>query len=277
MSDETVQLTVDGQPVQARLGETLLAVCRRAGKDIPTLCHHEALEHYAACRVCLVEVTADGKIHMVPSCQYPVAAGLAVRTDCLAVQSARRIVLELLLARCPASEVVRRLAERFGVTETPYPSDDPDSKCILCGLCVRVCEQVLRIGAVGFASRGIDRRVGSPFEESSDVCIGCGACVAVCPTGHAETADEGPLRRMTTWKTDLELARCESCRRQFAPARQLEHIRPKLPEHVTLAALCPACRRAQSAARLGQTTVVAEALITARQSIGNDAEHIVRR
>ncbi len=272
MADETFQLTVDGQTVEARPGETLLVVCRRAGKDIPTLCHHEALAPYAACRVCLVEVSGDGKSGLVPSCQYPAAAGLVVETDSPAVQRARRLVLELLLARSPASEVVRNLAARYGVTETPYPTDDPDSKCIVCGLCVRVCEEVLHLAAIGFASRGVDRQVGAPFDEASDVCIGCGACVAVCPTGHVSSIDEGPLRRMRTWKTDLDLATCQSCGRPFAPARQLEHIRPKLPEHVPLESLCPACRRAQAANRVSQTAEVAEALISGNPRIGPRAE-----
>ena len=277
MADETFQITVDGQPVDARRGETVLTVCRRAGKDIPTLCHHEALEPYAACRVCLVEVAGDGRSGLVPSCQYPVTAGLAVQTDSPAVQRARRTVLELLLARCPGSDVVRDLAARFGVTETPYPTDDPNETCIVCGLCVRVCEEVLRVAAVGFASRGVDRRVGSPFQEPSDVCIGCGACVAVCPTGHVRTSDDGPLRRMSTWNTDLEMAPCESCGRPFAPVKQLDHVRPKLPEHVPLENLCPPCRRAQVATKVSQSASAAEALMTGNPRIDTDAERIVRR
>jgi bidirectional [NiFe] hydrogenase diaphorase subunit len=272
MADETFQISVDGQTVQAQPGETVLTICRRAGKDIPTLCHHPALEPYAACRVCLVEVTGNGKTGLVPSCQYPVSAGLVVQTDSPAVQQARRLVLELLLARCPASEVIRDLAARYGVTETPYPTDDPDETCIVCGLCVRVCEEVLRIAAVGFSSRGVDRRVGAPFDEASEVCIGCGACVAVCPTGHIRSIDEGPLRRMSTWKTDLDLACCEGCGRRFAPVRQLDHIRPLLPQHVPLEKLCPACRRAQTVARLSQTAAVAEALILGDKRTGPGAD-----
>jgi len=257
MSEATFQITVDGEKADARTGETLLTVCRRMGKNIPTLCHHEALEPYAACRVCLVAVKRGNGVALVPSCQYPVSAGLEVETDSEEVRRARKVVLQLLLARCPGSDVVRDLAARFGVTETPYPSDDPDQTCILCGLCVRVCEEVLGLSAVGFASRGIDRQVGTPFEEATDVCIGCGACVAVCPTGHIRTLDDGPLRRMETWNTTLELAACERCGRQMVTVKQLDHVRGKLPEQIPLERICPACRRSKTAERLSEIPTVA--------------------
>jgi len=263
MADETVRITVDGQAAEGRVGETILAVCRRMGKDIPTLCHHEALEPYAACRVCLVEVAAGGRSSLVPSCQYPITEGLTVLTDSDAVRQTRRLVLELLLARCPGSEVVRDLAAKYGVTETPYLIDDPNQTCIMCGLCVRVCEEVLRVAAIGFASRGVDRRVGAPFEEASEVCIGCGACVAVCPTGHVRSIDDGPLRRMQTWKTDIDLATCQTCGRRFGPVRQLDRIRAALPPHVPLETICPACRRSQIAAKLSEQATSGDAVVYA--------------
>ena len=155
MTDETFQLAIDGQTVEARPGETVLAVCRRAGKDIPTLCHHEALEPYAACRVCLVEVDwrRARAAWCRPASTRP-STGLVVQTDSPAVRQARRLVLELLLARCPASDVVRDLAARYGVTETPYPTDDPEREVhrlrpVRAGL-----RGGPRIAAIGFASRG---------------------------------------------------------------------------------------------------------------------------
>ncbi|MCK4276315.1 MAG: (2Fe-2S)-binding protein [Phycisphaerae bacterium] len=249
---DSINITVDGELAEAQVGETVLTVCRRMGKDIPTLCHHEGVEPYAACRVCLVEVTAGARQELVPSCQYPVSDGLVIQTDSQAVRDARRVVLELLLARCPKSDVVVDLARRYGVTETPYPTDDPDETCILCGLCVRVCEDVLGVGAIGFADRGIDREVGVPFDEASEVCIGCGACVAVCPTGHVCSIDDGLVRRMETWKTELELEECEVCGRPFATVKQLDHIRGLLPEHVPLNRICPVCRRSQAVQRLSE-------------------------
>jgi predicted molibdopterin-dependent oxidoreductase YjgC len=248
--NETINLTVDGQPATAQASETLLAVCRRIGKDIPTLCHHESLEPYAACRVCLVEVRAGARISLVPSCQYPCAAGLEVLTDSEMVRTGRKLVLELLLARCPGSDVIKRLAARYGVTSTPFPTEDPKQTCILCGLCVRACEEELKIGALGFAQRGIDRLVGTPFDEASKVCVGCLACVNVCPTGHVKTSDVGAVRRMETWKTDLPLEACERCGRHFATDRHLQYLRAKLPEHIPVPTICPACQRSATVERM---------------------------
>jgi bidirectional [NiFe] hydrogenase diaphorase subunit len=250
MADNEIQITVDGEPVAASREETLLSICRRIGKDIPTLCHHDALSPYAACRVCLVEVSGGSQEGLVPSCQYPASDGLIVKTDSKTVRDARRVVLELLLARCPTNDQVRDLAKRYGVEGTPYPSDDPEQSCILCGLCVRACEELVGAAAIGFTLRGIDRQVGTPFDESSEACIGCQACASVCPTGHVLTMDRGNIRRMVTWKTDLEMAECEVCGKPFAPIKQLDYVREKLPEHVPLIRLCPSCLRSRTVDRL---------------------------
>lgn len=257
MTEETFHITIDGEAAETRKGETLLEVCRRMGKDIPTLCHHAAMEPYAACRVCLVAVVDARGTAMVPSCQYPVSEGLVVETDSADVKQARQVVLELLLARCPRSDVIRELAAKYGVTETPYVSDDPDQTCILCGLCVRACEEVLGIAAIGFSDRGIERKVGTPFEEASEVCIGCGACVTVCPTGHILTVDEDITRKMETWNTELELAACEDCGRRILTVKQLDHVRGKLAEQLPMDRLCPACRRSRTAERMSRIPTVA--------------------
>ena len=125
MSDETFHITIDGEAAETRTGETLLTVCRLAGKDIPTLCHHAAIEPYAACRVCLVAVVGARGTAMVPSCQYPVTDGLVIETDSDDVKSARKIVLELLLARCPNSDVIRELAAILRVANALDRSHSP--------------------------------------------------------------------------------------------------------------------------------------------------------
>ncbi len=254
MTEEAVNITVDGQVVEGRSGETLLEICRRMGKDIPTLCHHETLTPYASCRVCLVEVTAGAPPGLVPSCQYPITDGLVVETDSQNVRDGRRVVLELLLARCPASEKVRELCERYGVDSTPYPIDDPEQTCILCGLCVRACEELVGAAAIGFAQRGVDRTVQTPFDESSESCIGCQACVSVCPTGHILTVDRGNIREMVTWKTDLELVECEVCGKPFAPIKELDFVRNKFPEQLRPSNICPSCRRSQTVERITQVS-----------------------
>ena len=178
---ELIELTIDGQKVQIERDKTVLDAARKLNIYIPTLCHHEALEPYGACRLCLVEVTQGNRTRIVTSCNYPVSDGLEVRTNTQKVVKLRRGIAELLLARCPNSEQVRAMAKKLGVATTPFKKSD--ESCILCGLCVRVCRDVMGIGAIGFVNRGSKREISTPFKEMSDVCVSCGACAFVCPTG----------------------------------------------------------------------------------------------
>jgi predicted molibdopterin-dependent oxidoreductase YjgC len=263
MSEGPVKITVDGVSVSARRDETVLDVCRRLGKDIPTLCHHKALKPYGACRVCLVELASGGARALVPSCQYPVLEGLAVETHSTAVAEGRQVVLELLLARCPGSERIREMAARYGVKSTPYPTDDPKETCILCGLCVRACEEAIRASAVGFAGRGVERLVSVPFNLPSEVCIGCEACLNVCPTGHVVKRLEAAKLVMETWKTELPRARCARCGDPYLPERQIEFLKARIEKDPAVGARhavpaevawCPACRRRATGERFRTAT-----------------------
>jgi heterodisulfide reductase subunit A len=174
-----VRLTIDGIDVDVEEGSTVLPAAERAGIRIPTLCHHRSLAPYGACRVCLVEIETPGGAKIEASCVYPAQQGLVVRTDTERVLRTRRIMLELLLARSPEALAVRRLAEELGVEETRFAKRNED--CILCGLCVRVCQERMGVGAVNFVNRGATRRITTPYDRHSPICIACGACQVVCP------------------------------------------------------------------------------------------------
>jgi heterodisulfide reductase subunit A len=179
-------LIIDGQEVQAEGGQTVLEVARQAGVEIPTLCYHPLLEPYGACRLCAVEVIRHGRSRVETSCTYPAWDGLEIRTNSPPVREARKVVLGLLLSRCPNVPVIQDLAREYGITEPPFPTDDPDEKCILCGLCARTCQELVKADVLNFSQRGIERCVGPPFLEKTRQCIGCGACTIVCPTGAIE-------------------------------------------------------------------------------------------
>ncbi len=179
-------LIIDGQKVQAEEGQTILEVARQAGIEIPALCYHPLLEPYGACRLCVVEVIRRGWSRIETSCTYPAWDGLEVKTRSPAIIEARKVVLGLLLSRCPNVPVIQDLAREYGVTEPPFPVDDPDEKCILCGLCVRTCHELVKADVLNFSQSGVERRVGPPFLEKTRQCIGCGACTIMCPTGAIE-------------------------------------------------------------------------------------------
>ncbi|HUT13368.1 MAG TPA: 2Fe-2S iron-sulfur cluster-binding protein [Thermoguttaceae bacterium] len=187
-----ISLRIDGRTVEVEPETTVLDAARSAGIAIATLCDHQSLGAYGACRLCTVEITDGPKTTLQASCCYPVKEGLVVRTDAPAVVEGRTLLLQLLLARCPDVPAVRELAEEWGVRDTPFTRKNED--CVLCGLCVRACEQVVGAEAIGFSGRGTSRQVGTPFNFTSDACLACGACTYVCPTGRMQMEAETVAR-----------------------------------------------------------------------------------
>jgi len=187
-----VQLTIDGKSVQIEEGKTILDAARKLGIKIPTLCYHPEVTSYGACRLCQVEVTQKGKTRLVVSCLYPVAEGLTVQTHTEKVERNRRMLIELLLARSPEAKVLQEMAKDYKIGKPRFRLKA--EKCILCGLCVRVCSEILGANAIGFASRGTSKKIEVPFRETPEDCLGCGACSYVCPTGAIQMEVEARKR-----------------------------------------------------------------------------------
>jgi heterodisulfide reductase subunit A len=187
MSDQ-VRAIINGREAMVESDTTILEAATELGLEIPTLCHHPALEPYGACRLCTVEVIDRGWSRLVTSCNYPIRREIEVRTDSEPVIRGRRMIIELLWSRCPEARVFQELGARYGI-EKPRFEMGTDELCYLCGLCVRMCDEVVGAQAISFVGRGVDREVGTPFFKMSEACIACGACEFICPTGAIKVAD----------------------------------------------------------------------------------------
>jgi predicted molibdopterin-dependent oxidoreductase YjgC len=242
-----VEFTIDGKTVQAEQGESLLKVALAHGIDIPHLCYHPAVEPYGACRMCLVEVTSEShgrkRTKLTTSCNHPVLPGIEVVTQSERIREARQGVVELLLACAPGAERIQELAEEYGVSEPGYRPEPEADNCIVCGLCVQVCRDVIGQEALGFIGRGDQKTVGVPFDDLSKECIGCGACASVCPTQCIEVIDEGLTRKLPRWNAVHQLVRCRICGKPVATVKHLQHLKETLNLEEDLQTVCPTCRR----------------------------------
>lgn len=222
-------LVIDGNEVEPQDGETVLQAARRLGIDIPTLCADDRLEPAGACRMCLVEI--DGERRLAPSCARRAEAGMVVRTTVPRVERNRRFLLSLHLAdtvqdRAAAEDVtpskLHQLAERHGTAGDWHPveapraatlhgSDNPyivfrPEHCVMCGLCVRYCDEIEGVSALAMAGRGDATTIATADGRSllDSTCEMCGGCVAVCPTGAM--SDRRALEYAeATGKSEVEL------------------------------------------------------------------------
>jgi NADH dehydrogenase/NADH:ubiquinone oxidoreductase subunit G len=191
-------MTLNGLMVKVEEGTTILEAAAFYGVNIPTLCYLEGLSPYGACRLCVVEIGEPGSAKVATSCTHRVEDGLVVRTHSARVMKARRMLIELYLASCPSSKIIQDMASNHHVTRVRFKQRHED--CILCGLCVRMCAEQMQGKAIGFAWRGSERKVTTPFDKKSDACRLCGGCMYVCPACRSRC--QGP---------QAEQAVCNAC------------------------------------------------------------------
>lgn len=227
-------ILVNGRRLDTKEAETVLQVLIREGFDIPHLCYHEALAPYGACRLCMVEVVGGDRRGITPSCTLPVKDGLAIKTDSPELIKLRKVLLEMYLAEAPGSKKIRDLAGKYGIETSRFASADLSAKgerCVLCGLCVRVCSEALGVGAINYAGRGTNTSINTPWYEASSTCIGCGACAYVCPAEAIDISDYEDSRIMETWhRTSLSYKQCPESKAFYAPERLVQHVGAKNPD-----------------------------------------------
>lgn len=227
-----VTLSIDGQKVTVPAGMTVLEAAEKIGAFIPTLCHDPELSKPGACRICVVEI--DGMRNLPASCVTAATEGMVVHTASPAVVEARKTIIELLLAShvedCMTCQKFGncKLAEYayyYGVKKSSFvgeqhaaPVDDSSAvivrdtnKCVLCGKCVRVCDEIQGRHVLDFMHRGFNTIVGPAFNDGmgESVCVGCGSCVAVCPVGAlTEKNMQGKGR---SWEVTKVKTTCPYC------------------------------------------------------------------
>ena len=247
-------LRVNGHRVTVDDDATILDAARAAGVEVPTLCQFDGLEPWGGCRLCVVDMSEahwdDDYFKVVTACNHPVRDGMTVVTDSERVVATRRVVLDLLLARCPETPLVRKLAKEHGIEETSYTPNPEPTDCILCGLCTRVCDHI-GVSAISSVNRGWGREIAPPFNEPPPDCIGCLACAHVCPTGHITFEEHGLIRSI--WGREFELARCTECGRPLPMTReQVAFLIERKGMDPSYLKRCAECQRRALAQRMGK-------------------------
>jgi predicted molibdopterin-dependent oxidoreductase YjgC len=250
-----MKIVMNGREVAAMEGQTILQVARANGVDIPTLCYVAALDAAAMCRLCTVELTEGRRTKLVTACNYPLRHDAEIQTHTESLRKGRRMLIELLAARCPDSVRLRELAAEYGANLERFPVSNQD--CVMCGLCARVCE---RVGGrtLTLSGRGADIHVDTAFNRPSELCIGCGACAQICPVNKIQIVDENGLRRVIVRGQEaarIFLNKCTGCGQYFGPVIDLAEVMDRLGEARVPApnvSVCPDCSRRSLATRLAQ-------------------------
>ncbi len=224
-----MKVTINGKEIDSNPESTILEAAQKAGMHIPTLCYHKHLSPYGGCRVCIVEV--EGISRLVASCTTPVTDGMVVRTDTEQVRKVRKTVVELILSNHPNDCMIceqsgrcelQDLAYEYGLREnrfkgemSRYEIEDQNpmlerdyNKCILCGRCVRMCDEIQCVGAIDFTKRGFYSKIATEYDGVLN-CEFCGNCISVCPVG----ALTGKISRYKgrSWETDKVKTICNYC------------------------------------------------------------------
>jgi len=239
---ENVAITINGHSLEVPIDTTILEAARLLNIEIPTLCNNENVKPYGVCRICIVEIDEGRRKRVVPACVYNIRRSINIETDTEKIRKHRKILLTLQLARCPDEPVIRALAAKYGVTELHPRLYKDNESCILCGLCARVCSEIVGVSAIAFEGRGPKRRVTPPFDEENPVCIACGACAYICPTKCIGLHDIDGLRTLKRWHRSSKMVACEKCGDFFIPEATVQVLGNRMKIDSGSLKLCTHCR-----------------------------------
>jgi predicted molibdopterin-dependent oxidoreductase YjgC len=237
-----MRLFIDDRAIDAPEGATLLSAARDHDIQIPTLCHHPALKPAGACRVCAVEMLRDAPKSsiVVLACATKVKEGMRIRTTGKVVHEARTTAFQRMAAMAPASRRIRDMADQEGIALPPIPNG-----CILCRLCVRVCQQVVGRDALTIVAT----RDGQQVVPVPGRCIGCGTCANLCPTQVITVSDEYNVRTIRLHGEIIgrhPLERCQGCGQFYASVQQIQLTDRRTAPHPPLKhphKYCPTCAK----------------------------------
>lgn len=237
------KITIDGKVIKAKEGTKVLEAARSNHIYIPTLCEHESVSPAGTCRLCLVETTnKEGRNRVTPSCIANVEEGLVVLTNSEKVIEERKIAMQRLMARAPQSSAIKEMAKTLGVDSTTFPPED-HRNCILCGLCTRVCKEVVGVSAISRINRSTEPDA-TPFTVDFNACIACGSCVYICPTDAITVVDKGDTRTII-WpydKKEFKMVKCKVCGTYWMPEKQRDYMMQKTGQPIEFFEKCMDCR-----------------------------------
>jgi len=222
--DNKLKITINGKECLADKGEFLMDVADRNGIYIPRLCRHTALKGLATCRLCLVQVTENGRKRTVTSCIFPLQSDITVETDTREIRRMRAMLVALLEAEANlGAEELAKLKSDCGINEDAAGrfAHDKENACVMCGLCVKACEEMGK-NCLATVMRGTAKMISTAYDEAPKDCIGCGACAGVCPTNCIAVDQESGVRKI--WKKEFELLSCAVCGELLYTKEQYAHM-----------------------------------------------------
>ncbi len=236
---DTVKVIINGKECIAEKGQFLIDIAKANRIGIPHICHHEALRGLNSCRLCIVEVTEGKRTRVVTSCAFPAMNdGLVVETNTDRIKKMRKVLLSLLRAEAPDNAYVTKTIKAFGATDSSRYEMSTGNDCIMCGLCVKACEEV-GCTAIATVNRGTTKKISTPYDMESSDCIGCGSCAYVCPTECIKMEDKDGIR--TIWGKEFKLLQCNVCGGYYITEEQREHLlKRNIPEE---SLVCERCKK----------------------------------